>query len=181
MSLYRNIYNGVDLDSIFATRVTAPTSAVGFRNADGQDLSLRYEKANAAPPTSNVGYRGPDGRDLSLWFTTDATGGLSIGVTANNVSYNNGLSSSPPQRTMQAGASATATGGTGTYTYTWSIESTSNISSVSLSTTSGNNTTITGTVFMNTPGYVTVKCTVSDGVTTKSSTGTSEFYYYNEL
>lgn len=73
MSLYRNIYNGVDLDSIFSSRVTAPTSAVGFRNADGQDLSLRYEAANATPPTSNVGYRGPDGRDLSLWFTTDAT------------------------------------------------------------------------------------------------------------
>lgn len=181
MSLYRNIYNGVDLDSIFATRVTAPTSAVGFRNADGQDLSLRYEKANTAPPTSNVGYRGPDGRDLSLWFTTDATGGLSIGVTANNVSYNNGLSNLPAQRTMSAGAIAAATGGTGTYTYTWSIESTSNISSVSLSTTSGNSTTITGTVSINMPGYVTVKCTVSDGVTTKSSTGTSEFNYYNEV
>ena len=181
MSLYRNIYNGVDLDSIFASRVTAPTSAVGFRNADGQDLSLRYEKANAAPPTSNVGYRGPDGRDLSLWFTTDATGGLSIGVTANNVSYNNGQSISPPQRALQAGASASASGGTGTYSYTWSIESVSNVTNVSLSTTTGSSTTITGTAFMNTPGYVTVKCTVSDGVTTKSATGTSEFNYYNEV
>ena len=180
MSSFRNPA-GVDLDLIFASRVTAKAANVNFRNTDSVDISNRYEKANSAPPTSSVGYRGPDGRDLSLWFTTDATGGLSISMTANNVYYNNGLSNTPLKRTMNTDASASATGGTGSYTYTWSIVSTSNISNVSLSTTSGTYTTITGTASMNITGYVTVRCTVSDGVTTISDTRTSTFDYYNEV
>lgn len=181
MSNFRNAYTGVDLDFIFAARVSSPTSGVGFRNVGGVDLSDRYEKANSSPPTAPVGYRGPDGRDLSLWFSTDATGGLAINVSANNVSYDNGLSNSPPVRTMQAGAAAFATGGTGVYSYTWEIISSSGVTGVSLSTATGNNTTITATATLNIEGTVTVRCTVSDGVSTASATRTSSFSYYNQV
>ena len=180
MSSFRNSA-GVDLDLIFASRVTAKAANVNYRNTDSVDISNRYEKANAKPPTSATGFRGPDGRDLSLWFTTDATGGLAINMTANDVSYNNGLSTSPLTRTMQAGASVSATGGTGNYTYTWQIESSSGVTGATLSATTGNNITTTATVRVNIPGTVTLRCTVSDGVSTASTTGTSEFNYYNEV
>lgn len=178
MSSFRN-QAGVDLDLIFAGRVTDKTSNVNFRNTDTADLSLRYEKANASPPTGATGLRGPDGRDLSLWFSTSATGGLSVNVSTNYVSYNNGLSSRPPTRSMQAGASAVASGGTGSYTYTWSIISSSGVMSSSLSTTSGNNTQITALAQLNIRGTVTVKCVVSDGVSTVENSSTSSFNYYN--
>lgn len=178
MSSFRN-QAGVDLDLIFASRVTAKTSDVNFRNMDTDDLSLRYEKTNASPPTGATGLRGPDGRDLSLWFSTSATGGLAVNVSANDTSYNNGLSSSPPTRPMAVGASASASGGTGSYTYTWSIISSSGVASSSLSSTSGNNTQINAVVQLNVRGTVTVKCVVSDGVSTAESSSTSSFDYYN--
>lgn len=180
MSSFRNSA-GVDLDLIFASRVTTKASNVNYRNTDSVDISNRYEKANTKPPTSATGFRGPDGRDLSLWFTTDAAAGLAINVTANNANYDNGLSNTPVTRTMQAGASASATGGTGTYTYTWQIISSSEVTGASLSTTTGNNTTTSATVRINIPGTVTLRCTVSDGVSTASATRTSTFNYYNQV
>lgn len=89
MSLYRNVFTGVDLDSVFAARVSAPTTSTGFRNLDGQDLNMRYEPYNGVDPTTPVGYRGPDGRDLSLYFSTSA------GVPVNFTGYGRGENNAP--------------------------------------------------------------------------------------
>lgn len=180
MSSFRNPA-GVDLDLIFASRVSAKAANVNFRNTDSVDISNRYEKANAVAPAATTNLRGPDGRDLNLWFTTSATTALSVNVSSNDASYDNGLSSSPTTRLLSAGASAVASGGTGSYTYTWSIVNSSSTVSNSLSTTSGNNTTINATVQINVPGTVTVKCVVSDGMSTAEQTRTSTFNYYNAV
>lgn len=73
MSSFRRVSDGVDLDSIFAARITAPGPITGFRNNDGVDLNQRYEAYNGVGIASPTGYRGPDGRDLSLYFTTVAS------------------------------------------------------------------------------------------------------------
>lgn len=112
MSSFRNPA-GVDLDLIFASRVTSATSAVKFRNTDSVDISQRYEKANAQSPAASTNMRGPDGRDLNLWFTTNASAGLNVSISAADVSYNNGNANRPITRSFQTGASAAATGGTG--------------------------------------------------------------------
>lgn len=180
MSSFRNPA-GVDFDFIFPARISAPTSNVGYRNMDSMDISQRYEKANAAAPAAATNMRGPDGRDLNLWFTTSATAGLSVKISANDVFYDNGNSGTPVTRPMSAGASALATGGTGTYTYTWSIVNTSEVVTSSITTTTGNNTTVNATVRMNIMGTVTVKCVVSDGTSTAEGTRTVSFSYYNNL
>lgn len=72
MSAFRNIFSGVDLDSIFAARINAPGIVTGYRNNDGQDLNQRYEPYNGANPSGPVGYRIADGRDLSQLFSTTA-------------------------------------------------------------------------------------------------------------
>ncbi len=180
MSSFRNPA-GVDLDLIFASRVTSKTSNVNFRNTDRVDISNRYEKANAQAPTSPTNMRGPDGRDLNLWFTTNATAGLSVNVATEDVRYNNGLSSSPITRPMQAWASASASGGTGSYTYTWEVISSSQVSGVSLTAVTGSSTTINAAARLNVLGTVTVRCTVSDGDNSVSSASTATFDYYNEV
>lgn len=70
-----NIRNnaGVDLDAVFASRVsTAPGTNTGWRGPDGVDLRLRYEPYNGISPASTTGRRAFDGRDLALWFATTA-------------------------------------------------------------------------------------------------------------
>lgn len=180
MSSFRN-QSGVDLDLVFASRVTSPTSNTNFRNTDSVDLANRYEKANATAPTSAVGMRGPDGRDLCLWFTTNATGGLAVNVASNDISYDNGLSTQPATRSMQAGASSSASGGTGSYSYYWEIINTAGVLAASLTSTAGPTTTINATVSLNIVGSVTVRCTVNDGVNSVSGTSTSTFDYYNNI
>lgn len=182
MSNFRNVYTGVDLDSIFAGRVTAPTSAVGFRNNDGQDLSMRYEKANAAPATAAVGYRGPDGRDLSQWSSTSATGNLSVSVSSDSSSFDNGLSNTPAMRPMTVGASAVAGGGTGSYTYTWSIvQVTGGVDQATLSSTNGSNIQLSVRAYINRPGSVRLRCTVTDGVGSTYGESVSNFDYYSQV
>lgn len=178
MSSFRNPA-GVDLDLIFANRVTAKAANVNFRNTDSVDISNRYEKSNAQSPAARTNMRGPDGRDLNLWFTTDAAAGLSVNVSASDVSYNNGLSNTPFTRSMSTAAEAAASGGAGGYTYAWSITNSSGVTGATLSTTTGHYTTITATATINSPGTVTVRCVVTSGSNTASATRTVTFDYYN--
>lgn len=117
MSLYRNVFNGVDLDSIFAGRVSLTAPSTGFRNLDGQDLNMRYEGYNGASPSGPVGYRGPDGRDISLYFAT--TAGIPINFTGSANAQNELPSSSAtavitfnPNSTIVGSGSPTGGGGT---------------------------------------------------------------------
>lgn len=92
MSLYRNAFTGVDLDSIFAAKVSLTAPTTGFRSLDGQDLNMRYEGYNGVNPASPVGYRGPDGVDLSMYFAT--TAGVPINFTGSGSAQNELPSSS---------------------------------------------------------------------------------------
>ncbi|MEG3035887.1 MAG: hypothetical protein RR877_10440 [Aurantimicrobium sp.] len=65
--------NGVDFDSVYAGRVTNPTSLTGFRGPDGTDLAFRYEAFNGAGQAGPSGYRRTNGVDLSSTFTTVAS------------------------------------------------------------------------------------------------------------
>lgn len=86
MSLYRNVFTGADLDTIFALRASSPGPSTGFRNLDGVDLNMRYEPYNGDNPSGPVGYRGPDGRDISLYFATSA--GVPINFVGNGSGEN---------------------------------------------------------------------------------------------
>ena len=117
MSSFRNVNTGVDLDSIFAARVTLTAPVTGYRNLDGQDLNVRYEGYNGFNPASPVGYRGPDGRDISLYFATSA------GAPIDFVGYGSGENAIPnstaiasitftPEGRVVGGGSPSGGGGT---------------------------------------------------------------------
>lgn len=70
-----NIRNlaGVDLDQIFAARISAPVKpACNIRGPDGVDLVWRYEPYAGVAQASPTNIRGYDAQDLNQWFTTSA-------------------------------------------------------------------------------------------------------------
>lgn len=178
MSLYRN-KSGVDLDSVFLTRVSSPTSNTGFRNADGQDLAQRYEPYNGINVAAETGFRGPNGSDLNLWFATTAS--LAANAFGSEASFNLGNASSPVTRVMSTGANVVASGGTGTYTYVWTVTGSSNVSSVSISGSTANNCTVTATATLNTLGTVNLNCAVTSGGNTVNATTQVTFNYFNTV
>lgn len=62
---------GVDLENIFAPRVSAAAANVNIRHVGtGVDISQIFEPYNGVRPAQPVNIRAPDGRDLNLIFAT---------------------------------------------------------------------------------------------------------------
>lgn len=64
--------SGVDLDTIFAARVSAAGANCGFKNSAGVDLAQLFEPGSAGVHPTDTGFRNSAGTDLRLLFSTVA-------------------------------------------------------------------------------------------------------------
>lgn len=64
--------NGLDLDQVFAARVSAAGASVGFRNSAGSDLSTVLEPGQLGVYASLTGYKNSAGVDFKSLFSTVA-------------------------------------------------------------------------------------------------------------
>lgn len=171
--------DGRDFELVIPRRTSAPTSFTGVRGPDGQDAAMWFEKYNGVGslPTANV--RNTSAQDFSLVFAS--VNNIGVDVNNNEVSFNNGSSTTPVNRTLTTGLTCTASGGSGVYTYFWEIVSQSNTTGATLGTNGSSTIQVSATVGLNLIGTVTVRCTVTSSGITGSDTGVATFNYFNNV
>ena len=111
---------GVDLDALFATRVSAKRADVGYRAA-GVDISNRFETIGASTPIANTGLKSA-GVDLAQLFK-GIGGVLSASVAPTSAGGSCNRSTVGNCTVTTTSVTVTPAGGTPPYSYAWELVS----------------------------------------------------------
>lgn len=76
---------GLDMDQVFAARVSAQAVTTGFQNAAGEDLAAKLQPLSGNPKVGTQGFQLPDGRDFCQVFDTTASTPRNFAASASNV------------------------------------------------------------------------------------------------
>lgn len=146
---------GVDLDSIYATRVHAAIANTGIE-VNGTDIAQRYEAVAYGTQVADIGILS-NNADLSTLFC--AVAGHTFAVTITK--YTQHFQTSPQYLSFSI---LTLVNGTPPYTYSWSVTLTSGTGSLTLTSPATANyaqVTMTAVSGETTTGYVTLQVTDS--------------------
>lgn len=77
---------GLDMDQVFAARVSAQAVTTGFQNAAGEDLAAKLQPLSGDPKVGTQGFQLPDGRDFCQVFDTTAGTPRNFSATASDAS-----------------------------------------------------------------------------------------------
>lgn len=116
--------SGVDLDAIFAPRISVTGVTTNFRNTDGLDLNQRYEGIGSQTPSApTINMRTPSGVDLSQVFATMAgvPRNFSGAINATNSTGTGAVTATITVRSGGQVAGAASPAGTATNTSWFSV------------------------------------------------------------